>query len=240
MNSMRDIRYCFVCRKSQHKVVWLNAALDVSICDECIWTPPHLEWLKEHLVAYQILGTGLLINRTLVVVLIAHLLLALGIHQPSIVGLLYPHWSLCYCISTLLVAVVLAGVIHEVGHAIAAVVTGCGVRALYVGMPYPGALNGWCWPRVWPASLFKYFLTILAGPLANLIVAVAMTGGIVSGYTQPDGPLRLLYLLLIMTNAYFFILSLIPNQKGTSDGAQLLVILKRLNTQRLTKIDPAL
>ena len=135
---------------------------------------------------------------------------------------------------------VLTGVIHEVGHAIAAVVTGCGVRVLYVGISYLGTLNGWCWPRVWPASLFKDFLIILAGPLANLIVAVAMTGGIVSGYTQPDGPLRLLYLLLIMTNAYFFILSLIPNQKGTSDGARLLVILKRLNTQRLTKIDPAL
>ena len=235
MDSTRDTRYCFVCRKSQHKVVRLNAVADATICDECIWTPPHLEWLKEHLVAYQILGTDLLINRTVVVVLIAHLLLSLGIHQPSIVGLLYPHWSLCYCISTLLVAVVLAGVIHEVGHAIAEVVTGCGVHALYVGI-----FNGVCWARVWPASLFRSFLTILAGPLANLIVAVAMTGGIVSGYTQPDGPLRLLYLLLIMTNAYFFIRSLIPNQEGTSDGARLLVILKRLNTQRLTKIDPAL
>ena len=104
MNSMRDTRYCFVCRKSQHKVVRLNAEPDASICDESIWTLPHLEWLKEHLVAYQILGTNLLINRTVVVVLIAHLLLSLGIHQPSIVGLLYPHWSLCYCISTLLVA----------------------------------------------------------------------------------------------------------------------------------------
>ncbi len=219
---MPDIRYCSVCRKSQHEVVRLDVGSDgyFCICDECI-EKSRWEWIVERSIAFQTLGTDLLIDRTVVGVLLVHLLLTLLIHLHSIVNLPSPLWSLCYCISTLAVALVLSMVIHEVGHAIAAVLTGSGVHALYVGI-----FNGLCWRRVKAASLFKDFLTRLAGPLANLMVVVVMTGGIVSGYTQPDGPLRLLYFLLIITNAYSFIHSLIPDQEGTSDGARLLRILK--------------
>ena len=222
---MPNVRYCFVCRKSQHEVVRLDVGSDgyFCICDECI-EKSRWEWesIVERSIAFQTLGTVLLINRTVVGVLLVHLLLTLLIHQPSIViPSSLPFWSLCYCISTLPVALVLSIAIHEVGHAIAAALTGSGVHALSVGI-----FDGRCWTRVKGASRFKDFLISLAGPLANLMVAVVMTGGIVSGYTQPNGPLRLLYFLLITTNAYCFIHSLIPDQEGRSDGAWLLRILK--------------